>query len=64
MTVYFLMAVLLILKFGSDRIKTVGGVAFWNVQSQYGHVLTKNSKCHKILILAECQKYNLLFPHY
>ncbi len=31
-TVYFPMTALLIIKFGSNQMKTVGGVAFWNFQ--------------------------------
>ncbi len=49
-TLYSLMAALVIIKLGSDRITIVGGVAFWNLQPHmpYGPVLTKNSKCHKV----------------
>ncbi len=42
------MTALFIIKFDSDRIKTVRGVAVLKVPAPYGPVLTKISKCHKI----------------
>ena len=61
-TLYFHIAALLIMKFGSDWIKSVGGVAFWNFQPHMV-LLTKISKCHKNFNFWQSAKTFITFSH-
>ena len=59
------MAALFIIKFGSDRIKTVVGTVFWNFQIiMVLYMLTQFQSAIKFLIFGKSLKhYNFLFPH-
>ena len=55
------MTALLIIKFGSNRVKT--GSSVLKFPFSYSSVLTTISKWHKIFkFLADCQKSNGLYP--
>ncbi len=56
------MAALFIVKFGSDAIKTVGGVAFWNFQPHiWSCVNKKKLKCHNFFNFWQIAKTLITF---
>ncbi len=55
------MTALFIIKFSSDRIKTIGEVAFLKFPAPYVSVLTKISKCHNIFKFRQLAKTFITF---